>query len=67
MCNYIDPETLKLVDKKMKLTLKSDNGTIEEYSVIPMRDSRRSLLVSAENEARSRKVWNEQTQREEIL
>jgi hypothetical protein len=67
MCKYLDPETLKLADKKRKLTLKGEDGTIEEYFVIPLKDSRRSLLVKAEDEEKIRKVWNEQTQREEGL
>ncbi len=67
MCKYLDPETMKLADKKTKLTLKGEDGTIGEYFVIPLKDSRRSLLVKAEEEEKIRKVWNEQTQREEAL
>jgi len=67
MCKYLDPETMKLADKKTKLTLKGEDETIEEYFVIPLKDSRRSLLVKAEEEEKIRKVWNEQTQREEAL
>ena len=58
---------MKLADKKMKFTLKGEDGTIEEYFVIPLKDSRRSLLVKAEDEEKVRKVWNEQTQREKKL
>ncbi len=65
MCKYLDPETMKLADKKLKLTLKREDGTIEEYFLIPLKDPRRSLLVKAEDEEKIRKVWNEQTQREE--
>jgi hypothetical protein len=67
MCKYLNPETLKLADKKTKLTLKGEDGTIEEYFIIPLKDPKRSLLVRAESEEKSRKVWNEQTQREEEL
>ena len=67
MCKYLNPETLKLADKKSKLTLKRQDGTIEEYFIIPLKDPRRSLLVKAEGEEKSRKVWNEQTRREEEL
>ena len=67
ICKYLDPETLKLADKKTKLTLKGEDGTIEEYFVIPLKDSRRSLLVKAEHEERTRKLWNEKKQREEEL
>ena len=67
MCKYLNPETLKLGDKKMKLTLKREDGTVEEYFVIPLKDLGRSLLVKAEGEEKNRKVWNEQTQQEEEL
>ena len=67
MCKYLNPETLKLADKKTKLTLKCEDGTIEEYFIIPLKDPKKSLLVRAGSEEKSRKVWNEQTQREEEL
>ena len=67
ICKYLNPETLKLADKKTKLTLKRQDGTVEEYFIIPLKDPRRSLLVKAEGEEKNRKVWNEQTQREEEL
>ena len=66
-CKYLNPETLKLADKKTKLTLKRQDGTVEEYFIIPLKDPRRSLLVKAEGEEKNRKVWNEQTQQEEEL
>ncbi len=67
MCKYLNPETLKLADKKIKLTLKREDETIEEYFIVPLRDSRRSLLVKAEGEEKDRNVWNEKTQKEENL
>jgi hypothetical protein len=67
MCKYLNPETLKLADKKTKLTLKREDGTIEEYFIIPLRDPKRSLLIRAEAEEKDRKVWNQETQREEEL
>ena len=66
-CKYLNPETLKLADKKTKLTLKREDGTVEEYFIIPLKDLRRSLLVKAEGEEKDRKVWNEHTQQEEDL
>ena len=56
-----------MADKKTKLTLKDENGTVEEYFVIPLKDTRRSLLVKAESEEKSKGIWNEKTQREEEL
>jgi hypothetical protein len=67
MCKYLNPETLKLADKKTKLTLKNEDGSVEEYFIIPLKDPRRSLLVKAEGEEKNRKVWNQQTQQEEDL
>ena len=67
MCKYLNPETLKPADKKTKLALKREDGTVEEYFIIPLRDPKRSLLVKAAGEEKSRKVWNEQTQQEEEL
>jgi len=67
MCRYLNPETLKLADRKRKLTLKSTEGTVEEYFIIPLRDSKRSLLVKSEAEEKDRKIWNSKTQREEDL
>jgi len=67
MCKYLNPETLKLADKKTKLSLRSSDGSVEEYFIIPLRDPKRSLLVKAESEEKDRKVWNQQTQAEEDL
>jgi hypothetical protein len=67
MCKYLNPETLKLADKKTKLTLKRQDGTVEEYFIIPLKDPGRSLLVKAVGEEKNRRVWNEQTQQEEEL
>jgi hypothetical protein len=67
MCKYLNPETLKLADKKTKLTLKCDDGKLEEYFIIPLRDPKRSLLIKAEGEEKDRKIWNERTQKEEDL
>jgi hypothetical protein len=67
MCKYLNPETLKLADKKTKLTLKREDGTVDEYFIIPLKDPKRSLLVKAESEEKNRKIWNEHTQQEEDL
>jgi hypothetical protein len=67
MCKYLNPETLKLADKKTKLTLKREDGTIEDYFIIPLRDPKRSLLIRAEAEEKGRRVWNSETRQEEDL
>lgn len=65
MCRYLDPETLKLADKKIKLSLRDEKGDVKEYFVIPLRDSKRSLLISAEKEEKDRTIWNDETRQEE--
>lgn len=67
MCKYLNPETLKLAGKKMKLTLKREDGTMEDYFIIPLRDPKRSLLVRSDTEEKDRKVWNQEIQQEEDL
>jgi hypothetical protein len=67
MCKYLNPETLEPADKKTKLTLKRQDGTVEEYFIVPLKGPRRSLLVKAGGEEKDRKVWNEQAQKEEEL
>jgi len=67
ICKYLDPETLKSADKKAKLSLRNENGEVNEYFIIPLKDTKRSLLVSAEKEEKERKVWNSETQTEEDL
>jgi hypothetical protein len=67
MCKYLNPETLRLADKKTKLSLKREDGTIEEYFIIPLPDPKRSLLIRTEGEEKDRKVWNQQTRQEEDI
>ena len=59
MCKYLDPKSMKPADKKRKLMLKDQSGKIFEYFVIPLKDAKRSLLVTAESEEKQRQVWNE--------
>lgn len=59
MCKYLDPKTMKLADTKRKLTLKDEEGTIFEYFIIPLKDPKRALLISAETEEKDRQVWND--------
>ena len=67
ICKYLNPETLKLSDKKVKLSLKNEKGEVTEYFVIPLKDPKRSLMVSADKEERERKVWNQASEQEEDL
>ena len=65
MCKYLDSKTMKLADKKRKLMLKDQNGKIVEYFIIPLRDPKRALLISAEPEEKERRVWNEELRKAE--
>jgi hypothetical protein len=60
MCKYLDPKTLELADTKRKLILRDNSGKVMEYFIIPLKDSRRSLLISTESEEKDRQVWNEE-------
>lgn len=59
MCKYLDPKSMKPADKKRKLMLKDQSGKVLEYFIIPLKDAKRSLLLTAEPEEKERQVWNE--------
>lgn len=59
MCKYLDAKTLKPADKKRKLMLKDQNGNVLEYFIIPIKDPKRALLLTAVSEEKERQVWNE--------
>ena len=67
MCKYLDPKTAKLADTKRKLTLKDEEGRIFEYFIIPLKDPRRALLISAETEEKDRQVWNDKNRKAEEM
>lgn len=67
ICKYIDPETMKPVDAKRKLILLADDGKTTAYFIVPLKDSRRSLLISSPPDERERQVWNETQQRPESI
>jgi hypothetical protein len=67
ICKYLNPETLELSDKKVKLSLKNEKGELSEYFIIPLKDQNRSLLIPAEKEEKERKVWNDKSRVEEDL
>ena len=58
LCKYVDPNTMKLADTKRKLILKDEEGTITEYFIIQLKDSKRALLVSPETDEKERQIWN---------
>ena len=67
MCKYLDPETMKPADKKRKLMLKDQNGKILEYFIIPLKNPKRALLLTAESEEKERQIWNEVLRRGEEI
>ena len=67
LCKYLDPKTMKPADQKRKLTLKDADGRVLEYFIIPLKDTKRSLLITAEPEEKERQVWNEEAQKAEEL
>ena len=66
MCKYLDAKTMKAADKKRKLMLKDENGNVLEYFIIPIKDPKRSLLLTTESE-KERQVWNESKARAEDI
>lgn len=67
MCKYVDPKTMKLADAKRKLVLQDEEGMVVEYFIIPLKDPKRALLISAESEEKDRQVWNEKLQQAEEI
>ncbi|HUK29239.1 MAG TPA: hypothetical protein VLV31_12510 [Candidatus Acidoferrales bacterium] len=67
LCKYLDPKTMKPADRKRKLTLKGSDGRVLEYFIIPLKDAKRSLLITSDPEEKERQVWNEETQKAEVL
>jgi hypothetical protein len=58
---------MKLADAKRKLTLKDEEGVVFEYFIIPLKDPKRALLISADTEEKGRQVWNEKVGKAEEM
>jgi len=67
LCKYLDPKTMKTADGKRKLILRDSNGNVIEYFIIPLKDPKRALLISAEPEEKDRQVWNKAVQSAEKI
>lgn len=67
ICKYLDSNTLKLADTKKKLILRSENGELTEYFIVPLKNSRRALLISSRPDEEERQVWNESDKRAEEI
>ena len=66
ICKYLNPKTLKPADPKRKLILRLENGAIEEYFIVPLKNSR-ALLISGKPEEKERQIWNEAVKRAEDI
>jgi len=59
LCEYLNPDTGKLADKKKKLILKGDDGKIQEYFIVPLKGDRSLLITPKEKkDVEKQKVWN---------
>lgn len=67
MCKYLDPKTMKPADTKRKLMLRDQSGNVLEYFIIPLKDTKRALLLTAASEETERKVWLESLGRAEEI
>jgi hypothetical protein len=65
ICKYLDPKTLK-PDTKKKLMLRSKNGELMEYFIVPINSRNRALLISSHPDEKERQIWNELDQRAEL-
>lgn len=67
MCKYLDPKTMKPADTKRKLMLRDQSGNVLEYFIIPLKDTKRALLLTAASEEKECKVWLESLGRAEEI
>jgi len=65
ICKYLDPKTLE-PDPKRKLMLRLENGKVEEYFIVPLKNSR-ALLVASKSGEKERQIWNEANGRAEEI
>ncbi len=68
LIEYRDPDTMERTEDKYKLVLLGDDGTVEEYFVLPLRQSHRRLLVIPKEKKGERlMVWNPNSERAEPM
>jgi len=66
ICKYLDPKTMKPADPKRKLMLRLEDGKVEEYFIVPLKNSR-ALLISGRSDEKERQIWNDTTKRAEEI
>jgi len=64
ICKYLDAGTGENVGTKRKLSLRHEDGRIEEYFIVPLKVSGRSLMLKAEVVKTEKKAWSEALGRE---
>ncbi len=57
MYEYLDPETGKRSENKVKLILQTDDGW-EEFFIIPLKEKGKSLMLKAERKE-DRGIWKD--------
>jgi len=67
ICKYLDSKTMKPADAKKKLMLRSNNGELTEYFIVPLKDPNRALLLSTHPDEKDRQLWNEIEQHAEEI
>jgi hypothetical protein len=67
--DYRDPISFKVVESgKKKLYLKSEDGSVQEFYIIPTKTEGRELLLKPKKEEiTERKVWNSKKKQAEDL
>ena len=63
---YLDPKTLQKSENKVKLVLKDENGKLEEFFLIPLKQSNKFLALKVEEKG-ERKIWNPKSKKVEDL
>ncbi|MEM2219463.1 MAG: hypothetical protein QXU50_05070 [Candidatus Korarchaeum sp.] len=62
LIEYRDPETKERTEDKYKLVLLHEDGSIQEFFLIPTKTEGRSMLVEPkEKKGKELKVWNPST------
>lgn len=69
LVEYRDMETKERADEKLKLVLQHDDGKVEEFFVIPLKQANRSLLLRTEKPKGPKvKAWNPKSEKvEEVM
>ena len=69
LIEYRDPITKEKTENKLKLVLLRDDGGVEEFFIIPLKQANRFLLLKAEKAKGPKvKAWNPKTGKlEEVI